>query len=180
MSIETIAGRYAQALYELGTEQNNLAQVREELRQVSATYQSSQELRTILDNPQVDAESRTALMNDILQRVGVSPTVRSVVGLLLQRRRVLLLPLVSRALDRLADEQTGVLRAQVTTAAELPESYFTKLREQLEQATGKKVLLERSIDPALLGGVVTRIGDRIIDGSLRARLGAMKTALLSN
>jgi F-type H+-transporting ATPase subunit delta len=180
VSIETIAGRYAQALYELGNEQNSLAAIREELRQVSATYEASPELRTMLDNPQVDTESRTALMSEILDRVGVSQTTRSVIGLLLQRRRVLLVPLIARALDKHADEQTGVLRAQVTTAAQLPESYFTRLREQLEQATGKKIQLERSIDPALLGGVVTRIGDRIIDGSLRARLGAMKTSLLSS
>lgn len=180
MSAEAVAARYAQALYELGIEQGNLAGLTDEIRRVSATYDASSELRGVLNNPVVDDTARLAILQDVLDRLGVGIITKNTVKLLAERRRLLVLPYLSRALERLSDERAGVVRATVTTAAQLPESYFSKLKEQLEASLGKKVLLERQLDPSLLGGVVTRIGDRVIDGSLRTRLQRMRQTLLTS
>lgn len=180
MSVEAVAERYAQALYELGVEQGNLATLSEEVRQVTTTYNSSHELRSVLGNPVLDGEARKAILGEVLTRLGVGPVTQNTVKLLAVRRRLLVLPYLSRALDRLTDERTGVVRATVTTATQLSESYFAKLKEQLEASLGKKVLLERQLDPSLLGGVVTRIGDRVVDGSLRTRLQRMRQTLLTS
>jgi F-type H+-transporting ATPase subunit delta len=180
VSIETVAARYAQALYELGVEQGNLPALTEEVRRVSAVYSGSQELRSILENPVVEEHARKEILGEILGRLGVGATTQNTVKLLAERRRLLVLPYLSRALERLTDERTGVVRATVTTAAQLPEGYYSKLKEQLEASLGKKVLLERELDPSLLGGVVTRIGDRVIDGSLRTRLQRMRQTLLTS
>jgi hypothetical protein len=89
------------------------------------------------------------------------------------------LPLISRSLDLYTDEKAGVVRATVTSAAALSDAYADKLRAELEKRTGKKVVLVRAVDPTLLGGVVTRIGDQVIDGSLKSRLVTMRDALLA-
>lgn len=180
MSAEAVAARYAQALYELGIEQGNLASLTDEIRRVSTTYDASSELRAVLNNPVVDDTARLAILQDVLDRLSVGIITKNTVKLLAERRRLLVLPYLSRALERLSDERAGVVRATVTTAAQLPESYFSKLKEQLEASLGKKVLLERQLDPSLLGGVVTRIGDRVIDGSLRTRLQRMRQTLLTS
>jgi len=97
-----------------------------------------------------------------------------------QRRRLRALPDVARHLRRICDEDANVVRAQVESAAALSDAYLTKLKTELERATGKKVTLTHKVDPALIGGVITRIGDRVLDGSLRYRLAALREAALSN
>jgi F-type H+-transporting ATPase subunit delta len=86
---------------------------------------------------------------------------------------------MSKELERLADEQAGVVRVTVTSAQRLSETYYRELGTELEQVTRRKVVLERREDPALLGGVITRIGDRVIDGSVRGRLDALARQLLA-
>lgn len=179
MSIESVAARYAQALYELGVEENSLPTLTSEVRQVSELLDQNEELRNVLNNPIVDHKARATILGDVVGRMGVSPLTLNAIRLLAERRRLAVLPHLARGLERLTDEQAGVVRATVTTAAALPEDYFQKLKAQLEQSLGKRVSLERQIDPSLLGGVVTRIGDRVIDGSLRTRLQRMRQTLLT-
>jgi F-type H+-transporting ATPase subunit delta len=85
---------------------------------------------------------------------------------------------VATYLREQADKRRGVLRAEVTTATPLSDAYYERLRAALEKSTGQKVVVDRRLDPALVAGVVTRIGDRILDGSLRTRLQSLKDALL--
>jgi F-type H+-transporting ATPase subunit delta len=91
-----------------------------------------------------------------------------------------ILPALSRALRKLSDEHANLVRAQVTSAKALPDDYVRRLQGELEKMTGHKVLLERKVDPTLIAGVVTRVGDLVIDGSLRARLVDLKAQLLSS
>jgi F-type H+-transporting ATPase subunit delta len=100
--------------------------------------------------------------------------------LLGDRRRLHALPAIAQLLKEMGDLKEGVLRAEVTTAARLPEDYYAKLQKQLEKMTGKRVVIDRREDPSLIAGVVTRIGDMVIDGSLRTRLSEMMNALLPN
>src|SRR5262249_20765386 len=98
--------------------------------------------------------------------------------LLLRKHRFTALPEIARALSRLVDDDANLVRAQVTSAAPLSEAYLGRLRAELEKATGKKVVIAHSQDPSLLGGAGTRLGDRLIDGSVRARLASFRDALL--
>lgn len=179
MSVEAVAARYAQALFELGVEQGNLPQVSDEVRKINEVYEGSDELRAVLGNPIVDAASRQAILRDVLSRLGVGPIVTSTLGLLAERGRLTVLPYLSRGLQRLADERAGVVRATVTSAAPLSDGYVDELRRQLEASLGKKVQLDRQVDPTLLGGLITRIGDRVIDGSLRTRLDRLRQTMLT-
>lgn len=179
MSLESVASRYAAALYELGVEQGNLATLSDEIRRVADTYASSAELRAILDNPIVPEAPRTAILKEVCERLSLSTSAKNAIALLAQRQRLAALPFVARGLAKLTDERTGVVRASVISATKLDEGYYGRLQREMETRTGRKVVLERAVDPQLIGGVVVRIGDRIIDGSLRTRLDTLQSKLVT-
>lgn len=180
MSFETIAKRYAQAIFELGVEGSSVAALTDELKRVAQVYESSPDLRGMAENPLVSEGDRQAVIDQITTRMGLSSTAKNAVGLLAQRRRLAALPAIAKELSHLADERAGVVRGTVTSAGLLNEAYFQKLQREVERLTGKKVLLERHQDPSLIAGVVVKIGDRIIDGSARARLDQIREQLLSS
>lgn len=179
MSYESIARRYARAVYELGKETSTLADLSGGVQSFAAAYGSSRELETVLSNPLVPEKEREAVLRDVAERLGVKGNALSTLLLLLHKHRIAALPEIARQLGRLVDEDGGVLRAEVTSAGPLGEAYLAKLRAELEKATGKKVKIEHRQDATLIAGVVTKIGDRVVDGSLRAQLSSFRDALLT-
>lgn len=179
MSAAAIADRYAKAIFELANEAGQLTQVAEQFATVAQVYSGSKELRGVLDNPVVSLEQREAILKDVGTRLGLSALALNSVRYIASRRRLAVLPDIARRLAVLSDEKAGVVRATVISATALGESYFSKLKAQLEKRTGKKVQLSREQDPSLLAGVITRIGDHTIDGSLRGRLEALERQLLN-
>jgi F-type H+-transporting ATPase subunit delta len=175
-----IARRYATALLELGTETGQLDDIVEELGRVAQAYEGSRELRAAFDDPLVSAGAKKAILTDIVSRLELSATTKNAVGLLLDRRRIRALPAIATRLREMADLKRGILRAEVLTAMPLPEDYFTKLQEQLERITGRRIALERKLDPSLICGVVVRVGDTVYDGSIVSRLRQMKESMLPN
>lgn len=180
MSYETIAGRYAQALFDIGVEGGNLAKLSEEVGSFADTYAGSEELRGVLDNPLVFEQQRDALLDDIGRRLGLSDVVKNTIRLLIRRRRLVVIPAVARALRKMSDEKDGVVRATVVSAKPLPEPFAQRLQTELQKLTGKKVLVTREVDASLIAGVVTRVGDTVIDGSLRTRLDGLRNQLLAD
>jgi F-type H+-transporting ATPase subunit delta len=178
MSVSIVAGRYARALLELGVEQGNLDAVVEQVSTLAAAWEENAELRNAIENPLVAHETKKAIIGALIDRISASATTRSAVLLLVDRRRAKALPYVAQTLRELADARKGLLRAEVTTAAPLSEAYYGRLQVQLEAMTGKRVVVDRRTDPSLIAGVVTRIGDRILDGSLRTRLQSLRDALM--
>ena len=174
-----VARRYARAILEIGIESGTVDALVEEITAVAQAYASSAELRGALEDPLVSAEAKRAIVNGVADRLGIAGTARSALLLLADRRRLIVLPAIAQALKEMNDLRKGVVRAEVTTAVRLGDAYYARLQAQLEKMTGKKVVLDRREDPGIIGGVVTRIGDTIIDGSLRARLDEMKQTLLS-
>jgi F-type H+-transporting ATPase subunit delta len=173
-----IAKRYATALLELGTETGELDTLVEELVRAAEAYESSAELRAAFDAPLVPIQAKKAILGDIVAQLGLGTTAKNALGFLVDRRRIRALPAVAQRLREMADAKRGLLRAEVFTAMPLTEDYFEALQKQLERITGGKVVLDRKLDPALIGGVVARIGDTVYDGSLLARLRQMKDSLL--
>jgi F-type H+-transporting ATPase subunit delta len=178
VSVSIVAHRYAQALLELGVEGEMLDRLVDELSTIAQAWEANPDLRNALENPLVSLAMKKAVMTELCDQIGATSTTRHALLLLVDRRRIQTLPYVAGFLRELADARKGIVRAEVTTAAPLSEAYYQRLQVQLEKMTGKKVVVDRKTDPRLIAGVVTRIGDRILDGSLRTRLQSMKDSLL--
>lgn len=178
MSYDSIARRWARAIFEIGKEAGTISRVTADVSDFAAAYTGHAELASVLDNPLVPEGAREAVIVDIADRMSLSDVAKSTLRLLSRKRRLAALPDIARQLSRLADEDQNVVRAEVTSAGPLADDYLQRLRAELEKGTGKKVVVSHKQDPALLGGVVTKIGDRVIDGSVRARLAGFRESLL--
>jgi len=176
--MSALADRYARAVFELGVETRQLSAVAEQLAALASAYRESSDLRGVLDNPLVPEAKRASLIDALGARLSLGKIAMNTVRLLMQRHRVGLLPDLAASLAKLVDEREGLLRATVVSAAPLSEAYCQRLTQELEKMTRRRVVLERSMDPTLISGVVTRIGDHTIDGSVKGRLEALKHQLL--
>lgn len=175
-----IARRYATALLELGSETGQLDALVQELQRAAEAYEASPELRSTLADPLVSIQAKHQIVAEIGQRLNVGQTTKNALALLVDRRRIKALPPIAARLREMADDKKGVLRAEVLTAMPLPEEYFTQLQQQLERITGRRIALDRKLDPTLICGVVARVGDTVYDGSLLSRLRQMKETMLPN
>jgi F-type H+-transporting ATPase subunit delta len=173
-----VARRYAKALLDLGAETGNLETIVKDLNNLAELVDGSPELRDVRDNPQVPMAARKAVFTEIAQRVGVHQLSRNALLLLIDNGRLRVLTAIAGALREESDKRAGVIRAQVTSATPLNDSYVQRLQQALEARFKKKIVVQRSVDPNLIAGVVTRVGDTIIDGSLRSRLTELKTELM--
>ncbi|HVJ15717.1 MAG TPA: ATP synthase F1 subunit delta [Polyangiaceae bacterium] len=179
MSNSAVAERYGRAIFELADESGQAAGLTQQLANFAAVYSQSHDLHAVVGNPLISHADRDEVLKQIASRLGLSPLATTAVRYIASRRRMAALPEIARRLGSLADEKAGVLRASVTSAGQLSESYYEKLKAELEGITGRKVVLERKQDPSLIAGVVTRIGDNTIDGSVRGKLDQIERQLQS-
>lgn len=177
MSRATVAVRYARAIFEIGVETSTLPDLVERIGRFAKVYQDSLELRSVLDNPLIEIEKREAILRDVAQAVGLSGDGLNAVRLLAARHKLRALPEVAKKLGTLSDEHAGIVRATVTTAMRLPDAFYQRLQSELEAVIKRRIVIERREDPSLIGGVVTRIGDNTIDGSVRGRLEEIQRSL---
>ena len=177
MSEGAVAERYAQALFELGTEAGQLSQLSEKLQAFADVYTGSKDLRAALDNPKASAAEKAALIIGLAGKLGVPPIGQKGLGLIGRRRRMSAIAAIARRLTELADENAGVVRASVVTAKPMGEAFYTALSQKLSSSTGKKVVLARSTNPDLIAGAITRVGDIEVDGSVRGQLDELKRSL---
>lgn len=180
MIAPNVSRRYARALYELGVESGDLDKLVGELASVAQMLETSDDFRKSMDNPLVAPDAKKAVLGDIADRLLLGSVTKHTVMMLGERRRLVLLPEIVQLLKEMTDLRTGVVRAVVTTAIPMSDAYYDKLRVVLEKLTGRKVVLDKTTDPTIIAGVVTRIGDRILDGSIRTRLQGLKNSLLTN
>ena len=178
MSRAIIAGRYAKALLELGIESNQVDELAHQIDSVAAAFAASPELWRVAEDPIVSANDRDSVLRRLAARLGLSGTATNSMLLLASRRKLRLLPELARRLSSMVDEHAGVVRAVVTSAAPLTEDQYGRISEQLALATKRRVIIEREQDPTLIAGVMTRLGDDVIDGSLRGRLDKLEQQLL--
>ena len=179
MTTSAFAKRYARAILELATEQKQVERVSKELSEFAAMWNASPELRTLFANPKFGAEVRKQALTELTTRAALSPLAKNSILYIADRGRLSWLPEIAEALIEGSERAAGTLRAEVTSAAALPDSYYAQLQKALEQATGHKVSIEKKTDPALIAGVVTRVGDQVYDGSVKTRLQDLKDSLTS-
>ena len=174
---ETAARRYAEAAYEVAVRDGTVDTWRSELDTAGAIVEDA-EVARVLANPAVALESREALVEKIIGPI-VSPPVLNLIRLMLRRGRIEQLPRVSAEFRRLDNASKGIVPATATTAAPLSKGEVRALVGRLEQMTGAQIELDLQVDPSLLGGLVVRVGDRMIDGSVRGRLERLRNQLVS-
>jgi F-type H+-transporting ATPase subunit delta len=175
---ETVAERYAQAIFELGVETGGVTALIEDFRRLAEVYEESDELSKVMNNPLVSEVDRLATMNELCDRLGLTDLAKNAVGLITRRKRMAALSGIANELDRLSDQRAGIVRATVVSAEPLSESFAEKLTDELKSMTGKRIVLDQRHDPELLAGLVVRIGDQVIDGSARTRLAELSAHLL--
>lgn len=178
--MSVVGRRYAKALLELAQEQGKAKQVTKDIGALSEAWKASAELREIITNPVVPKAVLRATIDAIMDRLGTSKLLRNTVGLLADRGRLGHLEDVLDAFNELAEAQSGRVRAEVISAKPLSDAYYSRLQDKLQRATGREIVLVKRQDPSLIGGVVTRIGDSVFDGSLSNRLSELKETLLAN
>lgn len=179
MIASSVARRYARALFSLAEETKQVEPSARALTAFADAWDTSAELRAVFANPAFGLEPRKKVVLGVAQRVGASPMVTNALLLLTERNRIGHVREIADALRGLAENATGVLRAEIVTASDLPDAYYARLEKTLTDATGKKVVLVKKKDPSLLGGVVTKVGDKVFDGSLRARLADLRSQMLA-
>jgi F-type H+-transporting ATPase subunit delta len=168
--------RYAEAAFEIGLRDDSLDTWRRELDSAAATLGTG-ELEAVLANPATPLNQRVDAATGVFK--GLSDPVRNLVLLLLRRGRIEQLPRVASEFARLDDRRTGLIHATATSAAPLNAGERAAIAARLEKLYGGRVDLETNVDPAILGGIVVRIGDRLIDGSVLGRLERLRNQLAS-
>ena len=173
----TAARRYAEAAFEVGLRDGTVETWRQEL-DAAASVVDDQRVARLLGNPAIAEETRLELAESTFGTI-VSRPVLNLIGLMLRRGRIDELPRVAAEFRRLDNERQGITPATATSAVPLSEDDVRAITARLEEMTGGRVDLDLAVDPDLLGGLVVRVGDRMIDGSVRGRLERLRNQLVS-
>lgn len=172
-----IARRYAKALLTIGREDGQAETYKEELGGFVKLLEEQKELEQTVSNPLYDTESRKKVLQVLVERLGLCKVMASFLLLLFDKGRIQYVKDIYTFYGKLTDELANIVRADFVSAADLPEETIEKIRAALSQKTGKEVKMEVSVDPALIGGAVTKIGDLVLDGSVRTQLKSLKESL---
>lgn len=172
-----VARRYAKALLLIGKEDGRADDYREELDRFVSTLLDTPDLERAILNPLYDDAGRKRVLAVAIEKLGFSQTLSAFLNLLFDKGRLEFIHSIHEFYKSLADELRGVAQASLISATELPGDTVDKIRDALSRRTGKEVQLDVQTDPELIGGLVTRIGDLVLDGSIRTQLQNMKETL---
>lgn len=172
-----IAGRYATALFELALEQKAADDVAGDLDGLGALIDESEDLLRLVRSPVLTRAEQSRAMAAILEKAGVHILTRNFVGLIAGNRRLFALPAMISAYQQLLAAHRGEIAGEVISAYPLSDAQLDAVRKQLAQAMGQEVQLESTVDESLIGGLVVRVGSRMIDYSLRTKLQNLKVAM---
>lgn len=173
-----IAARYAKALMNLAGKSNQVEPVAQGLDEVSALIDGSKQLSALLEDVRVTHAAKAQVMKALVEQAKLSPLVNTFVLFVMTKRRLGLLKDIAVIFKRLADERLGRAQADVTVATPLAADQEKTLKQDLEKLSGKTVTLHVKVDPAILGGAITRVGSTVWDGSLRNQLNQIRDSIL--
>jgi len=170
----TVGRRYARAILDVAAREGDYDRWLRDLRALEEAL-AEPEMEAFLNNPNFTPASKLQVIAQLLP--GMSELEGNLVKLLIHRRRTEVLAAIRAELERLVDERRGLLRAEVTTAIDLDPVRAARVASRLADITGKQIVLEQRVDPSILGGIIVRMGDRLLDGSLAGRLQALRQRL---
>ncbi len=172
-----VARRYAKALLMIGKEDGQAETYRNELEGVTGLLEREDQLEQAICNPLYDAGGRKKVLQAIVERLELSAVMKSFLLLLFDKGRMGFVSNINDFYQKFADELKGVARASLVSATELSAEAVEKIRSALSKKTGNDIILEVEQDPSLIGGIVTRIGDLVLDGSIKTQLLNMRESL---
>ena len=165
-----LAERYATALFDLARERSSLDRVNADLESLRAMIGESADLRRVIGSPVLTREQQGQAVEALAERAGFDDLTRRFLGVVAEHRRLFALPAVIDAFQAMVAEHRGEVTAEMTSAVPLTEEQLGAVREALGRYVGRAVKLVTNVDPGLLGGLVVRVGSRMVDASLRRRL----------
>jgi len=169
--------RYAEALVEIAQTANAIDEIRQQLTEVKDIYKSQQELRLLLNNPKVKIDAKKGVINSLFSK-HVRPEVLKFLLLLIDNDRIKHLSGINDEFIKLADIKQNTLNMTIISATELDESHITKIKEKYRKIyNAARVRANIEIDKSLIGGIMLKIGDKVIDGSVKGRLESFKELL---
>jgi F-type H+-transporting ATPase subunit delta len=171
------ARRYARALFSLARETNALADIRREIDDLAELFETEKVLREALMTPLHPASQRKAVISAIVERAGISGSMRHFLLFLVDQRRLVAFDAIRDEFERLTNEASGLVTAEVVAASPLDERRQDRLRRALSDRTGQEVRLDIRVDPSLIGGAIATVGDTVFDGSLRTQLEKLRANL---
>lgn len=172
-----LAGRYATALFELAVEDNALDVVSGDLADLATLLAESGDLDRLVHSPVLSRDEQSQAMAAILEAAGAADLTARFVGLLAERRRLFVLTDIIAAFQRLLAAHRGEVSAEVTSATALSDSQLDAIRSALKRVVGGNVAVDARLDKSLIGGLVVRLGSRMVDASLKSKLQRMHLAM---
>lgn len=175
--VEGVAGRYASALFELASEQGVVAEVEQDLVKFQGLFDMSEDFQRLVRSPVIAGDDQARALSVLLEKVGVGALAQNFFKLIAKNRRLFAAPDMVRAFRLLAAKARGEVAADVVSAHELSAEQTEDLKAALKASVGKDVTLNSRVDPSLLGGLVVKIGSRMIDTSIKTKLAGLKVSL---
>ncbi len=172
-----LARRYAKALFAIGQEQGQYEAYNETLQAIAALYSSMPEMVDALTNPLYPMDVREHVMKGLVETQQIEKTVGRFLLLLVEKKRAEILPEIAEEFQVMVNEAQNICHGSVISAVELNDELQNKIQKTLENLTGKKVELSTSVDPSLIGGIVAKVGDLVLDGSIRTQLAGLKDSI---
>ncbi len=179
MNVVAVARRYAEALADVAAEHNQVDLVMQELKQFVELYASSPELSAFFPNSGISQADKLKVLNAIMSRTRPSETTANLLRLLLKNYRLHSIPVVYHEFQKEINRRRGIVPAEITTAGAVGAAEREMIVSRLEAVTGKRVQADFKVDPALIGGAVTRVGSVVYDGSIRTQLETIKQKMVA-
>lgn len=175
--VEGVAGRYASALFDLAKEASQVPQVEADLKKFQGLLGESEDLVRLVRSPVISTEDQSKAIEAIVGKAGISGLAANFFKLIASNRRLFAVEDIIKAYSALSAKARGEVAAEVTSAVALNEAQTADLKQALKASVGKDVTLNAKVDPSLLGGLIVKVGSRMIDSSLRTKLQTLKVEL---
>jgi F-type H+-transporting ATPase subunit delta len=172
-----LAKRYAKALFAVGKEGNAFAEFTKTLNAMAELFAGMPEVADALTNPLYPVEAREKVMEHLLNSMQVTQVLGNFFKLLVQKKRADILPDVAAVFQAMVDAENNMCQGTVVSAMELTPELSAKVKATLEKITGKQVVLTAKVDPSIIGGIVAKVGDLVLDGSIKSQLAGLKESI---
>ncbi|MFD0978792.1 F0F1 ATP synthase subunit delta [Tropicimonas aquimaris] len=173
----SIAARYAQALFELAKDEGKLATLEADTDSLSEALETSDDLKAMIGSPVYSRAQQAAAITAVADKMGLDGVTRNGLGLMASNRRLFALPLVLKALRAKIADEKGEVTAEVTSAVPLSAEQSGAVAEMLKSRFGKDIKLNTTVDESLIGGLIVKVGSKMVDTSVRAKLANLQNAM---